>query len=138
VVYFAKPIVAIVFGAFMLCAETCLHADSLFQAASQPLDLLLYDWTAGAFLLATGVLSRRSWTLTRHQYQAAAWAFMLSLLTGALISHFYDWLSPPTEPPSWRISETGFLVIIAALTGIALCGLVATVSGVTSKVTGTD
>jgi hypothetical protein len=35
--YFAKPAVAIAFGAFFLCAETCLHADSVLQFARQPL-----------------------------------------------------------------------------------------------------
>jgi hypothetical protein len=125
--YFAKPAVAITFGAFMLCAETCLHADTLLQGASRPLELPLYDWSAGAFLLAAGVLSQREWNLTRRQYQAAAWAFMLSLLTGALFGHLNEWLSPPVEPPSWGISETGFLVIIAALVVIATCGLVSTV-----------
>jgi hypothetical protein len=124
--YFARPAVAISFGAFMLCAETCLHADTLLAATSQPLDLPLYDWLAGVFLLAAGVLSQREWTMTRRQYQAAAWAFMLSLLTGAFIGHFGEWLRPPVEPPSWGISETGFLVIIGALTLTAGCGLVST------------
>ena len=48
---FAKPVVAIAFGAFMFCAETCLHADTLFNAAAAPLDLPYYDWTAAGFLL---------------------------------------------------------------------------------------
>lgn len=125
--YFAKPGVAMAFGAFMLCAETCLHADTLLQLSTQPLELPLYDWTAGGFLLGAGVMARRGWTNTRRGYQAAAWAFMLSLLTGALLSHINGWLTPPVEPPSWGISETGFLVIITALAGMALCGLVSTV-----------
>lgn len=129
--YFAKPTVAIAFGAFMLCAETCLHADALQQATVAPLALPLYDWAAGLFLLGAGVLSRRDWSFTHRQYQAAAWAFMLSLLTGAFISQLNDWLTPPTEPPSWGISETGFVVIIAALTVIAVCGLITTIGSAT-------
>jgi hypothetical protein len=125
--WFARPLVAVTFGAFMLCAETCLHADALLKAASQPLELPIYDWLAGGFLLSAGVLSNRQWTLTRRQYQTAAWAFMLSLLTGALISQLGEWLAPPVDPPSWGITETGFLVIIASLTVIAACGLVSTV-----------
>jgi hypothetical protein len=125
--WFAKPMVAVSFGAFMLCAETCLHADAFLQAASQPLELPIYDWLAGGFLVAAGLMSRRQWTLTRVQYQSAAWAFMLSLLTGALINHLAEWLAPPAEPPAWGISETGFLVIIVALTVTAACGLVSTV-----------
>jgi hypothetical protein len=50
----AKPGIAIAFGAFFLCAETCLHADSLLNVASRPLELPVYDWTAGAFLLVAG------------------------------------------------------------------------------------
>ena len=123
---FAKPSIAISFGAFMLCAETCLHADALLQATAAPLELPLYDWIAGAFLLTAGIVSRRDW-VNRRPYLAAAWAFMLSLLTGAFISHLADWLTPPTEPPSWGISETGFVVIIAALMVIAACGLITTI-----------
>jgi hypothetical protein len=33
---FAKPAIAIAFGAFFLCAETCLHADSVLQFANRP------------------------------------------------------------------------------------------------------
>ena len=123
---FAKPWVAIAFGAFMFCAETCLHADTLFNVAAAPLDLPYYDWTAAAFLLVAGVLSRRDWTDTRRQYQAVAWGFMLSLLVGALLASLPDWLTPPNEY-DWGISETGFLAIILGLIAVALCGLVSTV-----------
>jgi hypothetical protein len=58
--FFAKPAVAIAFGAFFLCAETCLHAEELLQAASRPLELPLYDWAAGGLLLVAGVLSHRN------------------------------------------------------------------------------
>jgi hypothetical protein len=124
--YFAKPGVAITFGAFMLCAETCLHAESFFAAGATAFELPFYDWTAGAFLLTAGVLSRRSWTLTRRQYQAVAWGFMLSLLFGALVSQAQEWLTPPNEV-AWGLSEGGFLGIILGLAVIALCGLVSTV-----------
>jgi hypothetical protein len=123
--YFARPGVAIAFGAFMLCAETCLHADSFLAGDATGFDLPIYDWTAGVFLLTAGVLSQRSWTLTRRQYQAVAWAFMLSLLFGALMSFVQEWLTPPNVV-EWGISEGGFVGIILALTVIALCGLVST------------
>jgi hypothetical protein len=125
VTYFAKPGLAIAFGAFMLCAETCLHAESFLAAGATPFELPLYDWTAGAFLLTAGVLSQRSWTLTRRQYQAVAWAFMLSLLFGAFVSYVQEWLTPPNVI-DWGISEGGFVGIILALVLIALCGLVST------------
>ena len=95
---------AIVFGAFMLCAETCLHAESFLAAGATAFELPFYDWTAGVFLLTAGVLSQRSWTLTRRQYQAVAWGFMLSLLFGALVSQLQEWLTPPNEA-EWGISE---------------------------------
>ena len=123
--YFAKPGVAIAFGAFMLCAETCLHAESFLAADATAFELPLYDWTAAVFLLTTGVMSQRSWTLTRRQYQAVAWAFMLSLLFGALVSFVQEWLTPPNVV-EWGISEGGFVAIILALVIIAMFGLVST------------
>jgi hypothetical protein len=123
--YFAKPAVAITFGAFMLCAETCLHAEAVIEAGAA--ELPIYDWLAGGFLLGAGVLTQRQWTLTRRQYQIAAWAFMASLLTGAFVSQLTEWLTPPVEPPYLGISETGYLVIIAALLSVAVFGLVSTI-----------
>jgi hypothetical protein len=123
--FFATPGLAIGFGAFMLCAETCLHAESFLAGESTAFELPLYDWTAGVFLLTTGVLTQRSWSLTRRQYQAVAWAFMLSLLFGALVSYVQEWLTPPNVI-EWGISEGGFVTIILALVIISLCGLVST------------
>jgi hypothetical protein len=123
--YFASPGVAIAFGAFMLCEETCLHAESFLAADATAFELPLYDWTAGVFLLTAGVMSRRSWTLTRRQCQAVAWAFMLSLLFGALVPSVQEWLTPP-DTIDWGISEGMFVGIILTLVAIALCGLVST------------
>ena len=122
--YFAKPAVAIAFGAFFLCAETCLHAEEVLQFASRPLDLPVYDWSAGGFLLVAGVLSFREWSMVRRQYQAVAWGFMLSLLVGASFSMLSEWLTPPDES-EW-LSEGGFLVVVVTMTIIALCGLTST------------
>jgi hypothetical protein len=123
--YFARPGVAIAFGAFMLCAETCLHAESFLAADATAFELPLYDWTAGVFLLTAGVMSQRSWTLTRRQYQAVAWGFMLSLLFGAFMSTVQEWLTPPAAV-EWGISEGAFVAMIFALSVVALCGLVST------------
>jgi len=125
VTYFAKPVVAIVFGAFMLCAETCLHAEDFLAAGASTFALPFYDWSAGGFLLLAGVLSQRAWTLTRRQYQAVAWAFMLSLLFGALISQTEEWLTPPNVA-EWGITEGAFLGMIFALVVVALFGLIST------------
>ena len=123
--YFARPGVAIGFGAFMLCAETCLHAESFLSADAATFELPIYDWTAGVLLLTAGIMSQRAWTLTRRQYQAVAWAFMLSLLFGAFVSTVQEWLMPPGEV-EWGISEGAFVAMIFALIVIALCGLVST------------
>ena len=122
--FFAKPAIAIAFGAFFLCAETCLHAEDIVGFASQPLDLPLHDWSAGGFLLVAGILSRRDWSMVRRQYQAAAWGFMLSLLVGASLAMVNEWLTPPDES-EW-LSEGAFVAIVLAMTVIALCGLVST------------
>ena len=124
--YFAKPTVAIVFGAFFLCAETCLHAEDLQQFTS-PLELPVHDWTAGGFLLATGIINRRESTSTRRAWQAAAWAFMLSLLLGAGYDILGEWFAPPEES-EW-LSEGAFLSIVAVMTLIAACGLVGSLRG---------
>ena len=121
---FAKPVVAIAFGAFFLCAETCLHAQELLQFASRPLELPLYDWAAGGFLLTAGLLGRRHHSPARRQVQAAAWGFMLSLLVGASFSILDEWLTPPEES-EW-LSEGAFLAIVATMTVIALFALVST------------
>jgi uncharacterized membrane protein len=122
--YFAKPAVAIAFGAFFLCAETCLHAEEVLQFASRPLELPVYDWSAGGFLLVAGVLSFRDWSTVRRQYQAVAWGFMLSLLVGASFSMLSEWLTPPDES-EW-LSEGWFLIVVVTMTIIALCGLTST------------
>ncbi len=56
-----------------------------------------------------------------------AWGFMLSLLTGAFLSHLSEWSASP-DTSEWGISAGGFVVIIAALVVVSLCGLVSTVS----------
>jgi hypothetical protein len=53
-----------------------------------------------------------------------AWAFMLSLLFGALFGHPELWLGPP-EPDVW-IPERIVFPILVALNVIALLGLVST------------
>ncbi|MGH9146418.1 MAG: hypothetical protein ACRD1Q_06895 [Vicinamibacterales bacterium] len=120
--WFAKPTVAIAFGAFMLCAETCLHAETLSSFPARPLELPLYDWIAAGFLVSAGVLSLRHPTTWHRQFQAVAWAFMLSLLTGAFISQLDEWLRPP-DIADWGLSEGAFVAIILGLILIALCGL---------------
>jgi uncharacterized membrane protein len=129
--FFAKPGVAIGFGAFFLCGETCLHAEEVLHFASSPLELPVYDWAVGGFLLIAGVLSHRDCSTMRRQYQAVAWAFMLSLLTGASFSMLQEWFRPPQES-DW-LSEGAFLSIVIMMTFIALCGLVSTLKARESR-----
>jgi hypothetical protein len=121
---FAKPAIAIAFGAFFLCAETCLHADAVLQFANRPLELPMYDWAAGGLLLSAGILSQRHWTTVRRQYLAVAWAFMFSLLVGASFELLSEWRTPPDEH-DW-LSEGAFLAIVAMMAVIAACGVVST------------
>jgi hypothetical protein len=122
--HFAKPGIAIAFGAFFLCAETCLHAESVLNFANSPLELPVYDWTAGGLLLGAGVLSRGDTTTVRRQYLVVAWSFMLSLLVGASYEMLGEWSRPPDET-DW-LSEGAFLAIVLTMTAIAACGLVST------------
>lgn len=129
--FFAKPAVAIVFGAFFLCAETCLHADSVLQFANRPLELPIYDWAAGTLLLTAGIVSRRDRTTVRRQYLAVAWAFMFSLLVGASFEILGEWLTPPDEN-EW-LPEGAFLAIVAMMAVIAACGVVSTLRATDSR-----
>jgi hypothetical protein len=122
---FANPTVAIAFGAFMLCAETCLHAESVLHVRTQWPDLPIHDWAAGGFLLIAGIASRRDWP-RRWAVQAAAWGFMLSLLVAALFAYLSEWLTPP-DNYDW-FSEGTFLSIITVMSGIALAALTATLA----------
>ena len=122
--HFGRPAIAVAFGVFFLCAETCLHADSVLDFASRPLELPIYDWTAGGFLLVAGIWSRRDRTTARRQYLAVAWAFMLSLLVGASFEMLGEWGGPADET-AW-LPDGLFLAIVLTMAAIAACGLVAT------------
>jgi hypothetical protein len=121
--WLAKPTVAVAFGAFMLCTETCLHAETIFDIRSQWPDLPVHDWIAGGFLLGAGIVTRRDWT--KRHYQVGAWAFMLSLLMASFFGHFAEWLMPPTDYHDF-LSEGPFVAINGLLNVIAIGGLVAT------------
>src|SRR5262245_60237942 len=113
--FFAKPAVAVVFGAFMLCAETCDHFGEIVRL--DWLNMPFHDWTAAGLLIAVGAVHRRD-------FQAIAWAFMLSLLFGAFFGHFAEWLAP-SGPDAW-IPERIVFPILIALIVIAVIGLVST------------
>jgi len=122
---FANPMLAIGFGAFLLCAETCRHFESLLSLPGSWLSLPIHDWVAGCFLLYGAVRSRREWS-TGRLYQLAAWAFNASLLCGAFLGHLEDW-SAGAQGDEW-ISEGALLVVIGLLFAISLCALVSTMA----------
>src|SRR5262245_16352958 len=98
----AAPMVAIVFGGFTLCAETCLHFADIVSP-SHLTDLPFHDWLAGGLLIYGGVMARRDWRHGRP-YQAAGWGFIASLLIGAFIGHLGEWASGQQQSDDW-ISE---------------------------------
>jgi hypothetical protein len=126
----AQPTVALIFGAFMLCAETCNHFQDLLLARSNVLALPWYDWAAGVFLVYAAVQSRRNW-ITGRPIQIAAWAFVLSLLSGAFFRELEDWISQSPEAVGngglVPLAEGPYVLIIAILSALALGGLVSTI-----------
>ena len=118
-----NPWFAILFGAFILCAETCRHVDVILALPARWLSLPFDDWIAGLLLVSAGRLSRRDWRSGR-ELQAVAWAFMLSLLVSGFFNHLEDWNSPAQTT---AISEGVFLVILLALVTAASCALVQTI-----------
>lgn len=117
----SNGIFAIVIGAFMLCAETCLHFGDLVALRSW-VDLPIQDWIAGAFLMYGGFRTRRD-ASTGLAYEAAGWAFMASLLTGAFVGHWEEWSTGATGEQEW-IPAGALLAIIAALLIASISGLV--------------
>lgn len=122
---FAQPVVAIAFGVFILCAETCLHAGDI-SGLSAWTDLPLNDWFAGGFLLYGGLRLRRDGELGRTTI-AAAWGFMCSLLSAAFVDHWSEWRSATTSSDAW-IPEGAFLAILSTLLIISALALVSTVT----------
>jgi hypothetical protein len=115
---FVRPVFAVAFGGLILCAETCLHFESISTAAW--LDMPWHDWIAAGWLLAAGLRgqsSRPALALT------GAWAFMLSLLVAAFFGHLAEWWRPsPTAHSEW-LSEGTVLVWLIALTVTAACAV---------------
>lgn len=120
---FSQPALAIFFGAFILCAETCLHFESIVGPESF-LDLPWHDWVAGAMLLHAGIVRRRD-PARGQVYLAAAWGFMTSLLGGAVVAHAEE-LSVRPSPEEWIPVQVFFGILIALLL-VSGAALVATI-----------
>ena len=119
---FAKPSVALGFGAFFLCAVTCTHFDELLAT---PL-LLVSDFAAGLVLIAGGVLSGRDW-LGGRQYQIVGWSFMASLLLGSFFGNLTDLLKHAPEANGSTglvaLSQGPYTLIVGVLFVVSVCGL---------------
>ena len=116
--FFARPVFAIAFGGFILCAETCLHLEEILHSPAW-LDLPIYDWLAGLFLVLSGIAGRL-------RYRIAAWSFMCSLLTGAFLEHLAGWSAPP-QADEW-ISGRAFISVLGVLIMLSMCGVAATLA----------
>ena len=127
--FFTRPSLALTFGAFMLCAETCNHFDDLLGARSNLLAVPWYDWSSGVFLVYAGMRSRRDW-VTGRPLQIAAWAFVLSLLSGAFVRELESWMAPAGDVAGngglVPLEQGPYVLIIAILGALALAALIAT------------
>ena len=124
--FLAKPFVALGFGAFFLCAATCVHFDEIGTA---PLSLGP-DWAAGVLLVGSAVLSGRSWDSGRG-YQIAAWAFMVSLLFGSVLGNIEEWMSNAPDGGSSGLvsmSQGPYLAIVSVLFLFSVGGLIASLT----------
>jgi hypothetical protein len=126
----AHPIVAVVFGAFILCAETCQHMGDIL-APSAWTDLPLTDWFAGAFLVYGGVALRRN-PVRGRTVQAAAWGFMCSLLATAFVAHWQEWRTQVT-PSDGSIPAGVFMAILSGLLIVSVLGLFSTLAAAPSS-----
>jgi hypothetical protein len=115
--FFAHPMLAIVFGAFVLCAETCNHLEDIVHPKTW-VDLPIHDWAAGLLLVYSGLLCRRDWPAGRP-WQTAGWGFMSSLLIGAFVAHWED--AAPSGVPNGALTA-----ILGCLLIVAVGGLMAT------------
>jgi hypothetical protein len=115
---FARPGLAIGFGAFFVCAELCLHAGDIV-ALDWP-SMPIYDVAVASFLVFGAVRSRADWVGGRP-YQAAGWAFTASLLYSAFSGFLEEWPLPPSEE-AW-IPDQVVMIGAGVMTAIALGGL---------------
>lgn len=129
----AKPSVAWGYGAFFLCAVTCAHFDDVLH---EPLSLIS-DWMAGGVLLVGGLFSAGDW-LRRRAYQAAAWAFMVSLLFRSLVGDLEDAVTHAPDPSAAHglvVLSTGpYIAIKLALFLFAVGGLFTTLKASESQI----
>ena len=123
--FFARPIFAVWFAAFLFCADTCLHIGDWLSLPAHwaSLPSLVDDWPAAIFLGYGALRGERDWALGRP-YQAA-WGFNASLMFGAFIESLEGWSSSQLAVEGW-ISGGAFVILVTIVFALALCGLVST------------
>ena len=116
---FARPGMAVAFGAFFICAATCTHFDEITTSPRS----LAPDWAAGVFLFGGAILSSRDWPDGRV-YQVAAWAFMVSLLFNSVHGNLESWLASETAaaPTGLVTLPLGLHLAIEAVLLAVACG----------------
>jgi hypothetical protein len=65
--FFARPSLAIGFGAFFICAETCLHFGNIVSLEWDSMPF--HDWVVSLFLIYGAMKNRTDWVDGRP-YQA--------------------------------------------------------------------
>lgn len=115
----AKPSVALAYGAFFLCAATCTHFDEVASLSMAP------DWAAGLFMVGGAIVSGRDWAIGRA-YQAAAWAFMVSLLFASFLGNLEEWMDSESAGVAGIVSmsQGAYLASIGVLLVFAIGGLI--------------
>ena len=129
---FAKPITALGFGAFFLCAVTCAHLDVFLMSPTS----LASDWFAGLALIAGGVLSGRDW-LNGRVYQLVGWSFMASLLLHSLLGNLEDLIRHNPEATGAgglvTMAQGPYTLVVAILCAVSVIGLWTTLITMTER-----
>ncbi len=120
--FLGGPRVAIAFGAFLIVAEACRHANAFTSLPASFLSLPIHDWIAGGYLVYAGWRAKRDAAAGRL-HLLAAWAFNASLLCGAFLGYLEDFSVGAEQINATTI---GFVGIVALLFLISLGGLIGT------------
>jgi hypothetical protein len=115
----SSPMLALGFGIFLACAETCR------RWGNWPfLPFLLDDWIAGLLLVYGAVRARRDWT-TGRPYQVAGWAFTSGMLYMSFFGHLEEEWSRAPQEAGW-VPHGALVGIIGVLLALAVGGLIST------------
>ena len=109
----AKPSVAFAYAAFFACAVTCVDLQEVLH---EPLSVV-GDYAAVLVLMAGAWAGGKDW-LRGRVYQAAAWAFMVSLLFRSLVRDVQDVVRHAADPSDGWIVAAKFALFVVATAAI--------------------